>query len=99
MFQYDSCRGLEGWIVVCLNFDELIEYKLKEAEHIDFSDNIAFESKSEAIKKYAYTWAMMPLTRAIDTLVITLKNPDSEIGKILKNVCSNFKDNTVWRLT
>ena len=42
---------------------------------------------------------MMPLTRAIDTLVITLKNTDSEIGKILKNVCSNFKDNTVWRLT
>ena len=99
MFQYDSCRGLEGWIVVCLNFDELIEYKLKEAEHIDFSDNIAFESKSEAIKKYAYTWAMMPLNRAIDTLVITLKNPDSEIGKILKTICSNFKDNTEWRLT
>ena len=42
---------------------------------------------------------MMPLTRAIDTLVITLKNPDSEIGKILKTICSNFKDNTEWRLT
>ena len=58
---------------------------MKEAEHIDFSDNIAFESKSEAIKKYAYTWAMMPLTRAIDTLVITLKNPDSETINI-KNI-------------
>ena len=32
-------------------------------------------------------------------ITVVDKNPDSEIGKILKNVCSNFKDNTVWRLT
>ena len=31
-----------------------------------------------------YNWTMIPLTRAIDTLVITIKNKDSKIGKILK---------------
>ena len=28
VYQYDSCRGLEGWCVVCADFDELIQYKL-----------------------------------------------------------------------
>src|SRR5690606_28801317 len=28
LLQYESCRGLEGWTVVCLELDEFIRYKL-----------------------------------------------------------------------
>ena len=37
----------------------------------------------ETAKVMTYMWALMPLTRAIDTLVITLSDPNCEIGKIL----------------
>lgn len=29
-FQYESCRGLEGWVTVCYNIDEIMELKYKE---------------------------------------------------------------------
>ena len=37
-------------------------------------------------KVLTYLWALMPLTRAIDTLVITLKDPNSEVGQIIKKM-------------
>lgn len=27
LLQYDSCRGLEGWTVVCLEYDKFLDYK------------------------------------------------------------------------
>jgi hypothetical protein len=38
----------------------------------------------------------MPLTRAIDTLVITLHDVDSEVGKILQELAENT-DYIDWR--
>src|SRR5690606_27674947 len=29
LLQYESCRGLEGWTVVCLHLDEFIRYKME----------------------------------------------------------------------
>ena len=29
LYQYDSCRGLESWVTVCYQFDELIKYKME----------------------------------------------------------------------
>lgn len=95
VLQYDSARGLEGWVVVCMNFDVFIEEK--ETEYIDGEVNsLLLESPEERKKKYLYNWAMIPLTRAIDTLVITLKNPQSEMGNFLKKVADDCKDYVMW---
>lgn len=95
LFQYDSCRGLEGWTTVCLHFDELIKYKTKEAK--DFGiDSLELQSEEEKNKKYAYLWSLMPLTRAIDTLLITITDPKSEIAQVLKKVAVKNNNFVTW---
>lgn len=94
VFQYDSCRGLEGWCVVCADFDELIKYKSET--YTPNEDALGFDP--EIIKKRSiYLWALMPLTRPIDTLVITLTNKDSEVGILLKQLAEVFPDFIEWK--
>ncbi len=89
LYQYDSCRGLEGWSVICYDFDLLImkKYdvfvsKLKKGEMPCYKGAGIFETAMVM----TYMWALMPLTRAIDTLVITLKDPNCEVGNILQKM-------------
>ena len=42
--------------------------------------------------KYLMNWALIPLTRAIDSLIITLKNPESDISKGLLEVAEKCMD-------
>lgn len=81
VFQYDSCRGLEGWCTVCIDFDELIKYKYNIYRQVN-PDAIAY--------KQAILWSLMPLTRAVDTIVITLKNPNGDVGKMLKCIADKY---------
>ena len=95
LIQYDSARGLEGWTVVCMDFDEFLEEK--EKEYIDGKvDSLILESPEERKKKYLYNWAMIPMTRAIDTLIITIKNPSSMIGQILNQIARECADYVSW---
>ena len=98
LYLYESCRGLESWVTVCLNLDVLIENKLNDYKNYDVSNNLALESPENIRRKMAYLWSLMPLTRPIDTLVITLKNPDSEIGCILKKIANQNQDYIQWRI-
>lgn len=94
VYQYDSCRGLEGWCVVCADFDELIKYKSET--YTPNEDALGFDP--ETIKKRSvYLWSLMPLTRPIDTLVITLKDPNSEVGQMLKKLSNTFDDFVEWK--
>lgn len=89
LYQYESCRGLEGWSVICYDFDLLIEYKMHSfTTKLEKGEIPPFlgSSVEETVKKMTYLWALMPLTRPIDTLVITLKDPNSEIGRLLYNM-------------
>ncbi len=95
VLQYDSSRGLEGWTVVCMDFDIFINEK--DAEYVEGDvDSLVLESPEERKKKYMYNWMMIPLTRAIDTLVITLNNPESDIGKTLKTISDMNADYISW---
>lgn len=92
LYQYESCRGLEGWCTVCYRFDEIIAEKYKEFEkEVGKTDSLALDGKDSKIKKKVYEWALMPLTRPIDTLVIMLKNPNSEVGKVLLKLAEKNK--------
>lgn len=81
VLQYDSARGLEAWTVVCMWLDVFLNEKLKYYDDSAASDALILESKEERLQKYLLNWLLLPLTRAIDTLVITFKDPRSDIAK------------------
>lgn len=96
VYQYDSCRGLEGWTTICLCFDELIQYK--KDTYIDDPET-SFGLTPEARRHdYAYLWSLMPLSRPINTLVIHLKDKDSEVGKLLKQMSNDMNDIVKWEV-
>lgn len=92
VYQYDSCRGLEGWTVVCLNFDEFVT--LKKQDYITFNLDVenpnVMNTRQDRQMAFVKRWIMMAVTRPIDTLVITLKDPSSHIANMLRAVASEF---------
>ncbi len=86
VYQYDSCRGLEGWVTVCMRLDELVEYKIQSLRNSNVLDDYLGLDSEVGLRKFVYTWLLIPFTRPIDRLIITLKDKDSEIGKILKKL-------------
>lgn len=92
VYQYDSCRGLEGWCVVCADFDELVKYKMKYMK----GENTLGLDREKAKERSVCLWLLMPLTRPIDTLIITLTDKDSAIGKILKQLADTYHDFVEW---
>lgn len=92
--QYDSCRGLEGWTCVNLRLDELYDYKLDEYRP---PAQITFLENEKAAHLFAAQWLMIPLTRAIDTLVIQINSIDHPIGRALQTAARECKDLVEWR--
>jgi hypothetical protein len=89
--QYDSCRGLEGWVVVLDALDDLWEFKYREALVSPFLSGISM-SPEERARRTAWTWCMMALTRPIDTLVITLRDRGSEVSQVLYRIADAHPD-------
>lgn len=94
--QYESCRGLEGWVVVCFALDEFFDYKKENAEISDESKLDVFYEESDAALEYAKKWLMIPLTRAIDTLVLHVSDKDSYVGTVLQNLHAQYADDIIW---
>lgn len=97
LYQYDSCRGLEGWCTVCLEFDELLKYK-ENIYRDNAEQSLALESPEDRHHRFVYLWSLMPLTRPMDTLVITLRNPDSEVGRMLHDIADAYSDFVEWEI-
>lgn len=91
LFEYESCRGLEGWAVICMNFDDLIESKHRHFIRPQ-SNGLALRSAEEIENEYVFLWSLMPLTRAVDTLVITLRDGNSDIAVVLKKLADRHPD-------
>lgn len=70
LVQYDDCRGIEGWTVVCLGFDRMLEWKSYK-----FAKSPEHYSETE-ILRLRTLWSIIPLSRAIDTIIITFENPE-----------------------
>lgn len=95
LLQYESCRGLEGWVVVCLDLDEFMRYKFETFEEVDTGE-LALESFDEKRNKFVNLWTLIPLTRAIDTLILTIKNRESKIAKLLYEIYRSNPDTIEW---
>lgn len=79
--QYESCRGLEGYTVVCHWFDEYLETKYN-----GYTRNLELEnmlSDEEAKMRYVANLLFMATSRAIKKIVITIKDKNSKFGKLL----------------
>ena len=93
LFQYDSCRGLEAWTVVCLGFDTFVKYKTETIKESDFENKADLLQDNEyARNRFIYLWSLIPLTRAIDTIVIVLENLNSPFSKRLRLIANKMPD-------
>jgi hypothetical protein len=80
ILNYQSCRGLEAWTLVLWNLDIIIQNI--SANYInDFPD-----STKTDITEHINNWLLMIFTRAIDTLVITFNNYESEEYKMIEKL-------------
>ena len=88
VIHYASCRGLEGWTVVLDGADSYWEecYKARLAEGHDETQEGSYDDIDSIAKRNAWQRIMIALTRPIDTLVITLDNPNSEFSKTLSEI-------------
>jgi hypothetical protein len=75
IISYQACRGLEAWTVVCYEWDEFIKQLMNKMN-------------THSIQKAIESFNLIVMTRAIDTLVITLKDPESEVSKQLINTAT-----------
>lgn len=77
ILSYKSCRGLEAWTIVLWNLDVIIQNIKAE-----YMKNFPETTESE-ITEHVNNWLLMIFTRAIDTLVITFNNYESEEYKMI----------------
>jgi hypothetical protein len=75
--QYDSCRGLEGWITAVLDLDQLYAHKLRYP-------NYHRDDRTGDDEAVARRWLLIPLTRAVHMLVITVRDADSPVTAMLR---------------
>lgn len=88
--QYESCRGLEGWITV---LDELdVFWERKRQEHLVAGKFPPMSDPEVQAKQEAWRWVMIALTRPIDTLVVTIRDEDSDCSKVLLGVARTSID-------
>jgi len=74
--QYDSARGLEGWVTIALALDKLYEQRLKYP-NLSPGDDCTAED-------VAKRWLLMALTRAAHMLVVTVDDPASPVAGWLR---------------
>jgi len=91
--QYRSCRGLEAWSVICLNIDESFEIEHRQASP---DRQASTPDTSEGVRRHASRWMMIPLSRPMDTLVLNLKEPSSDLGRVLRKAERRYPDFVQW---
>jgi hypothetical protein len=72
LVRYESCRGLEGWITVALDVDDFMRNKLR------YPNQSASDPQIEP-EIVANRWLLIPLTRAVQTLVIVVRDPQAPV--------------------
>lgn len=92
--QYASCRGLEGWAVVLHFADQYWEESrnIRAAEGLTELERLSFEDLDEVARSYAWQRSLIPLTRPIDTLIISLSDVSSEYSLALLQAARNNPD-------
>ena len=87
--KYESVRGLEGWTVVCLDLDKFFSRQMMTGLA---ADRDALVTAEEAATTYASQWALIPMTRAVDTLVLQIRDESPFSRALLRTqeFCQDF---------
>ena len=98
IINYESCRGLEAWCVMCLNVDKffLSQSESKDAEKYLLSEDM-FLTKEQRSAMYAITWVLMAATRAIDTLYLQVSGTNSEFSKLCLEYTKNNPEKCICK--
>ncbi len=97
--QYDSCRGLEGWISINIALDRFYSYKfnvVSEQLKQQQAEPGVFQHDEDQIRRIVVQWLLIPLTRAIDTLVINVSDHTSPVYKVLHAAYQHHSDTIEW---
>jgi hypothetical protein len=92
LVQYASCRGLEGWTVVAEGLDSYWANCFSNWVAPASAENDMFRSSADMAKDEAWHKVLIPLTRSIDTLVITLEDPASEFAQMILRIAKRLPD-------
>lgn len=92
VMQYESCRGLEGWVVVLHRFDAFLTSKIALFSDKETTNPKRYNELGLEEKEKIWNWMSMVLARAMDTVVIHLENPSSGIGRDLFDFCQINRD-------
>lgn len=80
ILNYQSCRGLEAWILVCWNLDVIVK---NIRAYFDSSKSVY------NINLHINNWLLMIFTRAIDTLIITFQDMNSDEAQMILNLAQS----------
>ena len=86
--------GLEGWVTVLWGLDDFFEYKTNDWNSRQIAGAPADAERQAAL--HAARWLMIPLTRAIDTLVIQVGQRPSRVHTVLERVAQKCQDFVEW---
>ena len=78
--KYESSRGLEGWTVACLDFELFFNKQLRLGREVDAD---LLQSQAEVAHAFASQWALIPITRAVDTLLLQVRGNDALSSAVL----------------
>lgn len=92
--RYESCRGLEGWTVICIGLDAFFAHRVRNSGVMPRES--LFDTQETYSRRQAVAWTLIPLTRAIDHLVITV-NGDSPVTDICRKLAGQFPDFVSWK--
>jgi hypothetical protein len=94
VINYESCRGLEAWSVMCMNIDNFYNGQVhsKDAESFLLQEDI-YLTKEQRAAMFGITWILMAATRAIDTLYLQMSNKENELYKICQKYALAFPGN------
>lgn len=77
---------------MCLCFDAFVDEKQKMPIDQFRQNSLLLESAEDVRLKNMINWLLIPLTRAIDTIVITISDPDSSTAKTLRKLANKNPD-------
>ncbi|MFQ3215321.1 MAG: hypothetical protein ACI9C9_002867, partial [Marivirga sp.] len=92
--QYASCRGLEGWSVILEGLDQY--WSEEYSNYIPHSSNYdevpSFVDPLKAAENFAWQKVLIPLTRPMDTIVITLTDLNSSCSLVLLDLAERLPE-------
>ena len=94
--QYDSCRDREGWTEINYALDQFWTYKYEQWLASPQELGGLFDTSEERAAAFASRWGMIPLTRAMDTLVINISTQPGAVLDALKSVRDGREDFVDW---